>query len=113
MFQIGYLREKRVGGYLNKNFLKPTAGFNKYRWKLNPRTKSTFIAQISGKRGSLAEKMVKFIEQSPKKYPYCNKYRAILGPNSNSYIQWIINKFPKSGFKLGWRAFGKNYKIKK
>jgi len=80
-----------------------------YIWKLNPRTKSTFITQISGKKGSLAEKMVKFIEQSPKKYLYCNKYRAIPGPNSNSYIQWIINKFPKSGFKLGWRAIGKKY----
>ena len=97
--------------YLHKTNKDFSLGLNKYHFKLYPRSKSKFHRLISGKKGSLAEKIVKFIEKSPKNYPYCEKYH-LLGPNSNTYIQWIINKFPESGFKLGWRAFGKNYNIK-
>ncbi len=57
---------------------------------------------------SIASKMKNFIEQESPDYKFKDKYN-ILGPNSNTYIQWIIDKFPESGLKLSWRAIGKNY----
>ena len=63
---------------------------------------------IEGDEGSLAARVVECIEQSPKEYPYRDRY-AYSGPNSNTYAQWVINQFPGSGFKLPWSAFGKSF----
>lgn len=31
----------------------------------------------------------------------------LTGPNSNTYTQWVLNKFPEWDIKLPWNAFGK------
>jgi hypothetical protein len=53
----------------------------------------------------LAHKMKDFIEQESTVYKFKDRYN-ILGPNSNTYTKWIIEKFPESGLKLFWRAVG-------
>lgn len=58
----------------------------------------------------IALNAIDFIEKSKESYPYINKYTGC-GPNSNTYIQWILNKFPEFNIKLSWRFIGKNYKI--
>lgn len=105
-------QNKTSWSHLHKQTSHLSEGMEKLMFKYDERSKSTLRGQLSGGKESIAEKMVKFIEKSPEKYPYCKKYRAVPGPNSNSYIQWIINKFPKSKFKLFWRAIGKNYNRK-
>ena len=104
---------KQCKGHVCKNHSPVTQGINKFIWRQTPRWKSKLKAQISGKKGSIAEKMVIYIEKNAMKDPLKEVYHIFPGPNSNTFIQWIINKFPKSGFKLGWRAIGKNYKTKR
>jgi len=97
--------------HLHKTTKHFAEGLNKIHYTILPRSKSSLVGFIEGKNGSTAQKMAKFIFYSPKKYPYCGMYNP-LGPNSNTFIQWIINHFPESGFKLSWRAIGKGYKVK-
>jgi len=61
-------------------------------------------------KGSEAQMMIEFIERSPNVYPHCEMYR-FRGPNSNTYVQWVIDNFPNSGLQLPFNAFGKGYKV--
>lgn len=96
-------------GHLHLNFLLPFQGIEtlpfsqKYLWS------SRLLGYIEGGEESTAARMVEFIEKSSEKYPYCNRY-LLIGPNSNTYVQWILNKFPENNVKLSWNSFGKNYK---
>ncbi len=94
-------------GYLYKNLYAPVEGlpvlffFQEFYWK------SRMLGVVEG---PLAEKMIDFIEKSPSVYQYCYTY-SLLGPNSNTYAQWVIDHFPESNFSLPSNAFGKNFKI--
>lgn len=67
-------------------------------------------AKLAGQtKGDLAKRMIDFIKASPENYPHSHKY-SLLGPNSNTYIQWILDHFPEFKTKLPWNAFGKNHK---
>ena len=79
--------------------------FINYFWK------AKLQGYVEGDENSIAEKVIIFIENSKENYPYCNYYR-FLGPNSNTYAQNILNKFPEFKVKLSWRFIGKNFKIK-
>lgn len=72
--------------------------------------KAKLLCSLSGDDGSIAKEIIDFIENSSHSYPYCNFYK-LTGPNSNTYTQWILDKFPEFKVKLPWNAFGKNYKI--
>lgn len=110
LFRKSFPGEKKWD-HLFLNSLPPTSGteillyLDRFRWKSN------FEKKIEGDKNSLAKKMIDFIESSPKLYPYKNKYHFVPGPNSNTYIQWILNEFPEFKFKLSWRAIGKGYKL--
>ncbi len=100
------LFRKRCKNHLFVNFFPPFSGvgvwpfFDKWTWK------AKLIYKTEGK---LAKQMIDFIKTSQRKYPYCYQYFS-LGPNSNTYIQWVLNHFPAFKAKLPWNAFGKNYK---
>ena len=95
-------------GHIHKNFYSPTEGISKYffsekyLWK-----KGTKL--LGHVEGDMAQNMIKFIETSPKTYPYSNRY-SLKGPNSGTYIQWILERFPESKLRLPWNSFGKGYK---
>jgi hypothetical protein len=96
--------------HLYINALPPTRGLRilrstLYSWYIWP---VTLIGVYEGAEGSVAARMVECIENSPQNYPFSNRY-AYTGPNSNTYVQWILNQFPNSGLKLPWNAFGKGY----
>ncbi len=95
--------------YVHKNLSEPSIGINKYSWKSFPRNKSKIIGYFYGGKNSLAEKIIEFVEKNAKNYPFKSKYKIYSGPNSNTFPQWIINKFPKTKWKLPWNAFGKNF----
>lgn len=77
---------------------------------LNSKTK--LMGYIEGDEESNAKKAIEFIENSTQTYPYYDRYN-FLGPNSNTYLQNVLNKFPEFNIKLSWQFIGKNYKIYK
>jgi len=93
-------------GYLYKDrspFFKGTRIFTFSNKLIN---KIKLVGEVEGEEAS---KIINFIQNSPTTYPFSEKY-ILTGPNSNTYIQWVINNFPDSNLKLPWNAFGKNYK---
>ena len=94
-----------------KDYLKPTDGMNILFWRTNPRFSAHLINFIEGGDHSMAHKLALTIETKSNGYPFKNIY-ALKGPNSNSYMQWILNEFPNSDLKLPWNAFGKGFKFK-
>lgn len=64
-----------------------------------------------GVEGSLAHRMADVIESSMNTYPHLHTYK-LLGPNSNTYVRWVLDQFPE--FKVGtpWNAVGKGYKYR-
>lgn len=60
--------------------------------------------------GELAHKIITVIEYTPGEYPYCNNYSGI-GPNSNTYLKWILNKFPEFKIQLSWQFIGKDFHV--
>jgi hypothetical protein len=59
--------------------------------------------------GPLAKRMIDFVKKSKKDYPYLRRYN-LFGPNSNTYVQWVLDNFPEAKTNLPQRSFGKNYK---
>jgi len=89
----------------DKNFSK---SLNKYIWGAEPRWKKSKINKII--QGGLAQKIINVVENSIENYPYKNEYSFYPGPNSNTYVQWIVDKCPELELKLPQNAFGKNYR---
>jgi hypothetical protein len=105
-------KSEKCKGHLHIDFLPPSSGLeisflsNSYHWN------STLNHVLEGDENSLASKIGLFMNDIIKIYPYSQRYSFVLGPNSNTFIQWIIDKFPKTDLKLPWRAIGKNYKYR-
>ncbi len=106
-------RKKQVKtnwNHLHLNYLRPFEGIEafpfilKFHWK-----KIKLIGYMEGNR---AKRVISFITDSKQKYPYTDKYN-LLGPNSNTFVQWIIDNLPNSKLRLPWNAFGKNFEIKR
>ncbi|MBI3571940.1 DUF3750 domain-containing protein [Candidatus Kaiserbacteria bacterium] len=98
-------------GHLAKDVLPPFQGLRIFYLSREPSWKSSLIKVIEGDSSSLAAQMVAAIERSPQTYPYRETY-SFFGPNSNTYVQWVLDQFPESGMRLPWNAFGKNYRPK-
>ena len=81
-------------GHLHHNLLLPSEGVGNgpgrrlHRW-----TEQT------------AERLSLRIESSPNEYPWRDWYRVIPGPNSNTYVQWVLQDL----HRLGWRGIGRGY----
>lgn len=58
--------------------------------------------------GSQADLLISTINHSPHTYPYKYKYRYWPGPNSNTYVQWILNQ-ANTEYTLGSLGIGKTY----
>jgi len=93
-------------GCISRDAFPPFRSINMLPAFMKPVWKSKLVAQNTGNEDSLAQRMALFVTHSPQNYPYKDVYN-LLGPNSNTYIQWILDKFPTSGMKLPWRAVGK------
>ncbi|BAQ66143.1 DUF3750 domain-containing protein [Geminocystis sp. NIES-3709] len=59
-------------------------------------------------QGEEAQKLIRIIRSSPFNYPYNYLYRYYPGPNSNTYVQWILDE-GKINYPLSWRGWGKYY----
>lgn len=101
-------------GHIKKDVLPPEVGFRwlgKYPLNFGPRYKVKLYGKISGGPDSAAGKLYSFIASDGlKSYPFTHTYRMILGPNSNTFIQWVLDQVPDSGLRLPSNAWGKDFK---
>lgn len=101
---------KAKWGYLYKDFCPPWYGIsiiyrlNMWKWD------SKILSSIEGDENSTAAKIAAFIENSKDAYPFRHIYRY-LGPNSNTYVQWVLNNFPEFKAELPPNAIGKNFRF--
>lgn len=59
-------------------------------------------------QGKEADKLVNIIWESPQNYQYNYIYRYYPGPNSNTYVQWVL-KQAGINHRLSWKGIGKSY----
>ena len=94
-----------VWGHIHKNASLPNQGIpiipyiEKWCWP------ARLFLEINNN-----QKRIEIIEESKNNYPYKDRY-FITGPNSNTYIQWILNQVPELKIDLPFNAFGKNYTV--
>jgi hypothetical protein len=61
-------------------------------------------------RGAEAENLARVLERSWTHYPHRSRYLAFPGPNSNTFVAWVLKRAGLSGdaaLLLGWQAVGK------
>ena len=97
--------------YIHKDVLPPFQGIEYTRFIKNYFWKIELLGYIEGEDNSRVKDAINFIENSEANYFYCKKY-FIFGPNSNTYLQNILNRFPEFNIKLSWRFIGKNFRIR-
>ena len=47
-----------------------------------------------------------------KPYPFCHRYLAFPGPNSNTFVAWVLRE-AGIDYRLPWNAIGRSYRWKK
>jgi len=103
-WEVLHFRNKNTKwGHLHLNYFPLFSGIRilpfifKYRWK------GELLKHVEG---DVAKRMIECIKMSKENYP-SHKY-SLLGKNSNTYTQWVLDQFPELNFELPWRCFGKN-----
>lgn len=97
---------KTSWGHVYQDFFPPFSGIEvvpSLRWIL-------WGAKLVGSvEGEIAKRVAMLIWSAPEMYPFRDRY-SLLGPNSNTFAQWVLNAFPEFGVSLPWNAFGNNYR---
>lgn len=84
-------------GHLHKNLMAMDAGVGQGK---------SWIEAIW--HGEAAQPLVTVIENSPANYPNRHRYHYWPGPNSNTYVQWILTQV-NSTVNLSPQGLGKDY----
>jgi hypothetical protein len=60
-------------------------------------------------RGEEARRIAEVLSRCSEEYPFCSRYLAWPGPNSNTFVAWVLEQ---AGIEqgLGWRALGRKYR---
>ncbi len=106
-----YGHEQKNGkkwGHVYKNSFEPIQGLKKKIFS-KKHNNSSIIGKVQGGTDSLANKMVNFIEKESSKYVNAGQFHYVLGPNCNTYVQWVLDRFPECKIKLPKSAIGKDY----
>lgn len=96
-------------GHIHLNFLPPFQGIGVFPFQKKFYWKADSIGSVEGEEDSTAKQIIDFLEKSPYTYPFRNHF-FLTGPNSNTYVQWVLDHFPEFNVKLPWNSFGKDYK---
>jgi hypothetical protein len=81
-------------GHLHRNLMHPEAGIGKA-----PARK--LMRWLGADACTLAER----IAASPQEYPWRDRYLPWPGPNSNTFVQWVL----QNQYALCWRGIGRRY----
>ena len=60
-------------------------------------------------RGARADKIIDQLETLSKNYPFAGQYRLWPGPNSNTYVAYLIRNIPEIDIELPPHAIGKDW----
>ena len=83
-------------GHLHRNLMEFDRGVgNGPSWVV-----STFHDEV-------ACRLARRLELAPETYPWRHRYLPWPGPNSNTFVRWVIG----DPAMMGWQAFGKRYPI--
>lgn len=82
-------------GHLHRDLMEPEKGVGGGR----PSHK------LDAWHGDAAVSLMERIYSSPRQYPWCGLYRYWPGPNSNTYVQWVLS----GTCKLSRRGLGRHY----
>ena len=104
--KVGYIYENIFPRHLGTTF-SPIIGAG----RIEKRQVGTKIAEISGGTNSSAHQLFLAIRKNAFRYPAYDRYNMILGPNCNTYTQWLLQLVPEAGMTLPWHAWGKNKNV--
>lgn len=94
-------------GHLHKNLFFPHQGISRNYFPFGRCKGKYWEPRIASYlEGISAKHIVKFIQSNARQYSQKNRYVFWPGPNSNTFVQWIINQFPEKGIKLPKRSLG-------
>lgn len=68
-------------------------------------------ALIADYRGEEAAALIPAIEAATERYPFRDRYRVWPGPNSNTFVAWVIRQVPGLRVALPATAIGKDYLV--
>lgn len=68
--------------------------------------KPELIRELTGAKAEIA---IPKIKKAAQDYPYPNSYRAWPGPNSNTFVSFILRKVPELGVELPPHAIGRDW----
>jgi len=105
-------KEKKDWGYLYLNSQSPFQGVGVFRYSKKHFRVVNLLGFIEGGEGSTAQQAIEYIEKSKETYAYLSKY-SLIGPNSNTFVEWVLDRFPEFNIKLPWRFLGKEYEERK
>ncbi len=64
---------------------------------------------VAERRGEEAEVAITALEEAARDYPWRNEYRIWPGPNSNTFVAWVLRRVPTLDAELPPTAIGKDY----
>lgn len=64
---------------------------------------------VAGLRGEEADVAISAIEEAARQYPWRNGYRIWPGPNSNTFVAWVVREVSGLDAELPPTAIGKDY----
>jgi hypothetical protein len=64
---------------------------------------------IAERRGEGVDALIERIDQAARSYPWANEYTLWPGPNSNTFVAWIVRSVPELEVDLPPTAIGKDY----
>ncbi len=64
------------------------------------------VSLVTGKK---AVKLIPNIRQAVRRYPYADRYWAWPGPNSNTFIGYILQQVPQLGMQMPYNALGRDF----
>lgn len=60
-------------------------------------------------RGEGVDALIAQVQRAVREYPYADRYRVWPGPNSNTFIAWVLRRVPELRADLPVTAIGKDY----
>ncbi len=97
-------------GHVYCNYFPPLMGIRKSHFTNKPHPVK-IIGSIKGNQQSKAHEVVQFITENAPNYSFKNTYHYYPGPNSNTFIQWILSEFPEIEIVLPSSAIGKRFPV--
>ncbi|MCP4755893.1 MAG: DUF3750 domain-containing protein [Proteobacteria bacterium] len=97
-------------GHVHRDLFPPGQGIVRDFWPGGRRRH--WEARIGGyMEGEAAEGMVRFVCDRAEDYPCRDRYFPWPGPNSNTFVQWVLNHFPGQTLRLPRKSLGSSHNV--